>query len=222
MLPSDAEPDGVEDDQYGCGGLEQISRISPACSVLMIRRIDDGDVFPFSIERESASRPQSPSALGAGPKAVSTVGHQMTFCPWFSWVGKPRLMATDAGSFMRIKTYREGKNMKPLSESLMDLAARVKQFEESSAAAREKNRATLQAQREELGATLEREGDEFEKTTAELREAAQSWWSDTREAVEHQIDVMRADFEKWQADIKAQRAERTAEDGKTAEPMSKG
>ncbi|MET7773256.1 hypothetical protein [Nocardia sp. NPDC005366] len=110
--------------------------------------------------------------------------------------------------------------MKPLSESLMDLAARVKQFEESSTAAREKNRATLQARREELGATLEHEGTEFEKTTAELREAAQSWWSDTREAVERQIDVMRADFEKWQAEIKAQRAERTAEDGKTAEPKT--
>ncbi|WP_157101508.1 hypothetical protein [Nocardia shimofusensis] len=102
----------------------------------------------------------------------------------------------------------------------MELAARVKQYEESSAEAREKSRAALQARREELSATLEREGNEFEKTTAELREAAQSWWSDTREAVEHQIDVMRADFEKWQADIKAQRAERDKE-GKTAEPASK-
>ncbi|RMI31458.1 hypothetical protein [Nocardia stercoris] len=107
--------------------------------------------------------------------------------------------------------------MKPLSESLMDLAARVKQFEESSAAAREESRAALRAQQKELGATLERERDEFGMTTAELREAAQSWWSETREALEHQIDVMRADFDKWQADIKAQRAERTAEAGKTAE-----
>ncbi|MEU7141662.1 hypothetical protein ABZ942_19565 [Nocardia sp. NPDC046473] len=111
--------------------------------------------------------------------------------------------------------------MKPLSESLVDLAARVKQFEESSAAAREKNRAKLQTHREELSATLEREGNEFEKTTAELRDAAQSWWTDTREAVEHQIGVMRADFEKWQAEIKAQHAERTAEDKKTAETVSK-
>ncbi|WP_157106726.1 hypothetical protein [Nocardia arthritidis] len=109
-----------------------------------------------------------------------------------------------------------------MSESLMDLAARVKQFEESTAAAREKNRAMLQARREELGATLEREGNEFEKTAGELREAAQSWWSDTHEAVERQIDVMRADFEKWQADIKAQRAARKVEGGKSAEPTSKG
>jgi hypothetical protein len=111
--------------------------------------------------------------------------------------------------------------MKPLSEALTDLAARVKQFEESSAAAREKHRATLQARQEEVGATLEHGRNEFEKTTAELREAAQSWWSDTQEAVERQIDVMRADFEKWQADIKAQRAERTAEDGTTTAPAGK-
>ncbi|WP_067897745.1 hypothetical protein [Nocardia vaccinii] len=110
--------------------------------------------------------------------------------------------------------------MKPLSEALMDLAAQVKKFEESSATAREKNRAMLQAQREELGATLEHEKNELETTTAELQEAAQSWWSDTREAIERQIDTMRADFEKWQADIKAQRAERTAEDSKSAERTS--
>ncbi len=110
--------------------------------------------------------------------------------------------------------------MKPLSESLMDLAARVKQFEESSAAAGEKNRAALQARREELGATLEHEGKEFEKTTADLREAAQSWWSDTREAIERQIGVMRSDFDKWQADSKSQRAERTDEAGKPAQPVS--
>ncbi|WP_225728380.1 MULTISPECIES: hypothetical protein [unclassified Nocardia] len=110
--------------------------------------------------------------------------------------------------------------MKPLSESLMDLAARVKQFEESSATAREKNRAVLQTRREELGATLDREKTEFEKTTAELREAAQKWWSETREAIEGQITVMRADFEKWQAEIKAQRAEH-GEGSKSAEPMGK-
>ncbi|WP_330180543.1 hypothetical protein OHB26_29640 [Nocardia sp. NBC_01503] len=120
--------------------------------------------------------------------------------------------------------------MKPLSETLVDLAARVKQFEDSSAAAREKNRAALRARRDELSVTMDREGDELEKTTAELREAAQKWWSETRDAVEHQISVMRADFEKWQAEVKAQYAERSAHDGgtpasetgKTPAPSSKG
>lgn len=111
--------------------------------------------------------------------------------------------------------------MKPLSESLMELATRVKQFEESSAAAREKNRAMLQSRREELAATLEHEGTEFEKTTAELRDAAMSWWSVTREALERQIGVMRADFEKWQSDLKAQHREQAAGAGQIAGPASK-
>ncbi|WP_147288109.1 hypothetical protein [Nocardia pseudobrasiliensis] len=102
-----------------------------------------------------------------------------------------------------------------MSESLMDLAARVKQVEEASAAAREKNRAALQARREALETTVEHEGSEFEKTAAELRVAARRWWSETREAIERQIGVMRGDFEKWQAEIKAQRATRTAKDDKT-------
>ncbi|WP_157514335.1 hypothetical protein [Nocardia concava] len=108
--------------------------------------------------------------------------------------------------------------MKPLSESLMDLAAQVKRFEESSAAAREKGSAEFKARREELAATAKREGSEFEKTAADLRETAQTWWSETREALEHQISVMRADFEKWQAEIKAQRTESTAKPAVTAVP----
>ncbi|WP_227980102.1 hypothetical protein [Nocardia spumae] len=103
----------------------------------------------------------------------------------------------------------------------MDLAARVKQFEDASAAAREKNRAALRARREEVSTTLEHEESEFEKTAGELRKAAQNWWSETQEAVERQIGVMQADFEKWQADMRAQRAARTAEDGKTSEALGK-
>jgi nucleoid DNA-binding protein len=108
--------------------------------------------------------------------------------------------------------------MKPLSESLMDLAVRVKEFEGSSAGARDKSRAALQARREKLTATLEHEGHEFEKTAADLRDAAQHWWSDTQEALERQISVMRADFDKWQASIRAQRTARPPE---LAEPVNK-
>jgi cell division protein FtsB len=51
--------------------------------------------------------------------------------------------------------------MKTLSESLMDLAARVKRLEDSAAAVQEKNRAALQARREELEAAIDREKNEF-------------------------------------------------------------
>ncbi|MFG1798065.1 hypothetical protein [Nocardia sp. NPDC049149] len=115
-----------------------------------------------------------------------------------------------------------GSIMKSLSESLMELATKVKKFEESSTAAREKNRAKLQSRREEFDSTFEHERAEFDKTTAELREAALSWWSDTKEAVERQISVMRADFEKWQADIKAAETAQPAAADKPAEALREG
>ncbi len=53
--------------------------------------------------------------------------------------------------------------MKPLSESLMDLAARVKRLEDSAAAVREQNRAALQARREELETVIDREVKELRR-----------------------------------------------------------
>jgi len=101
--------------------------------------------------------------------------------------------------------------MKPLSESLMDLAARVKRLEDSAAAVREQNRAALQARREELETAIDREVKEFEETTAEAKEAARSWWSDTKGAIERQIAAMRADFEKRHAELEQKSVERAAQ-----------
>ena len=56
--------------------------------------------------------------------------------------------------------------MKPLSESLRDPAARVKQLDESAAAVQERNRAALLKRREKLDAAIDREIQEFDKTTA--------------------------------------------------------
>ena len=102
--------------------------------------------------------------------------------------------------------------MQPLSESLMDLAGRVERLEDSAAAVREKNRAKLQARRDELEAAIEREGDQLHKATTQAKGAARTWWSDTRASIERQIAQMRADLEKWQAEMKEKNAERAAED----------
>ena len=51
--------------------------------------------------------------------------------------------------------------MKTLSESLMDLAGRVKRLEDSAAAVQEKNRAALEARRDELEAAIDREKNAF-------------------------------------------------------------
>ncbi len=56
--------------------------------------------------------------------------------------------------------------MKLLSESLRDLATRVKQLDESASAVQERNRAALQKRREKLDAAIDREIQEFDKTTA--------------------------------------------------------
>jgi phage shock protein A len=101
--------------------------------------------------------------------------------------------------------------MKPLSGSLMDLAARVKRLEESAVNVQERNRAALRKRQEELDAAIDREVQEFENTTAEAKEAGRSWWSDTKGAIERQIAAMRGDFEKRQAEHKQQNAEWAAQ-----------
>ncbi|RDI55208.1 hypothetical protein [Nocardia mexicana] len=97
--------------------------------------------------------------------------------------------------------------MKPLSESLTDLATRVKHIEESSAAMRERNHAALQSRRAELEEAIEREGKELEQTAKEVREATHRWWSDTKGSVERQIEALHADL----AHTDKERTERAAQ-----------
>jgi hypothetical protein len=85
--------------------------------------------------------------------------------------------------------------MKTLSDSLVDLAGRVKKLEDSAAAVQEKNRAALQARREELEAAIEREKGELEQATSQAKEGARNWWSDTKGSIERQIAEMRTDIE---------------------------
>lgn len=101
--------------------------------------------------------------------------------------------------------------MKSLSESLYELAARIKKLEGSAAAVLEKNRVALQTRRGELGETFDREAKEFEAAATETTAAARSWWTDTKGSVERQVATMRADFEKRKAELGKERAERLAE-----------
>lgn len=101
--------------------------------------------------------------------------------------------------------------MRKLSESLLDLAGRVKKVEDSATAVQENNREKLRARRNELEAAIEQEKIELEAAATLAKEDARSWWSDTKSSIEHQINQMRADFEKWQGDMKEKSAERAAE-----------
>jgi hypothetical protein len=102
--------------------------------------------------------------------------------------------------------------MKPLSEALTDLAARVKRLEDSVAIMCEKNHARLQARREELEVWIDREVKEVGQTAAEGRGAVRSRWSDTRASLEQHFEVMRSDFNKWRTQLVDKDAEQAARD----------
>ena len=51
----------------------------------------------------------------------------------------------------------------------------------------------------------------MEAAATQAKEEARRWWSETKSSIERQINSMRADFEKWQGDMKEKSAERAAE-----------
>jgi chromosome segregation ATPase len=104
------------------------------------------------------------------------------------------------------------KYMQKLSATLLDLASRVKRVEDSAAAVEAKNRAKLQARRQELEAAIDESRIELAAAATQAKEATRSKWSEVKHSIEGQVDEMRADFAKWQAEIKEDSAERAAED----------
>jgi hypothetical protein len=102
--------------------------------------------------------------------------------------------------------------MQKLSAALLDLASRVKRVEDSAAAVEAKNRVKLQARRDELEAAIDESHIEFAAAATQAKEATRSKWSEVKNSVEGQVDEMRADVAKWQAEIKEERTERAAED----------
>ena len=102
--------------------------------------------------------------------------------------------------------------MQNLSAALLDLASRVKRVEDSAAAAEAKNRAKLQSRREELEAAIDDSHIELTAAATQAKESARSKWSQAKTAIEGQVNDMRGDFAKWQAEIKEDRAEQEAED----------
>jgi chromosome segregation ATPase len=101
--------------------------------------------------------------------------------------------------------------MQKLSAALLDLASRVKRVEDSAAAVEAKNRAKLQARREELEAAIDDSHVELAAAATQAKESARTKWSQAKTSNEGQVNDMRADFAKWQAEIKEDRAEQEAE-----------
>ena len=102
--------------------------------------------------------------------------------------------------------------MQKLSAALLDLASRVKRVEDSAAAVEAKNREKLQARREELAAAIDESHIELAAAATQAKESTRTKWAQAKAAIEGQVDDMRADFAKWKAEIKEDRAEQEAED----------
>lgn len=101
--------------------------------------------------------------------------------------------------------------MKTMSESLMELAPRVKQLEDSASAVRDKNRTALQTRHQQLENAIDRGVKEFETTATEGAAKTGTWWADTKNSIESQVSAMRADVQERKAEHKQDRAERRAE-----------
>ena len=102
--------------------------------------------------------------------------------------------------------------MQKLSAALLELASRVTRVEDSAAAVETKNRAKLQARREELQAAIDESHIELAATATQAKEATRGKWAEVKTSIDRRVDQMRSEFAKRRAEITEDRAERAAED----------
>jgi hypothetical protein len=101
--------------------------------------------------------------------------------------------------------------MKPLSESLEELSARVKALEDSATATYEADRAQLETRRQEIDAAFKAELGEFESAIREATEAGRTWWNETKASMTRPVEEIRARVQKRQSEHELHRATRLAE-----------
>jgi hypothetical protein len=102
--------------------------------------------------------------------------------------------------------------MKPLSDQLTELAARAKQAEDFVTAARAKNRAFLDSQRETLKSSIDESKARVEAGATAAQDKAQSWWGETRSTIEDRLASVRAERDGHRAERDVKRAERSADE----------
>jgi len=102
--------------------------------------------------------------------------------------------------------------MKPLSEQLEELADRAKKSEDFVAAAREKNRAYLSEEREELKKSIATGKAQLNAAASATADSARTWWDDRRDSIEARAAKLRAEREERHAEHDLKRAEHRADD----------
>jgi hypothetical protein len=101
--------------------------------------------------------------------------------------------------------------MKPLSQSLEDLAARVKVLEGSATATFEADRAKLEQRRHEIDEAFKSDVGELESAVRDAAVAGRTWWDETKASMKRPLDEVRARIEKRQSEHELNRAVRVAE-----------
>lgn len=100
--------------------------------------------------------------------------------------------------------------MKQLSESLEELAGRVKTLEDSATATFEADRVKLETRRHEIDAMLKTELGEFESSVRSAAAAGRTWWDEAKASMRRPLEEMRARVDKRQSEHEVHRAERLA------------
>jgi hypothetical protein len=90
--------------------------------------------------------------------------------------------------------------MKPLSDQLTELAARAK------------NRAYLDDQRETLKKSIATGKARMDADAAVAQDETRTWWNDTRQSIDLRVAELRAERDEHRAAHDLKRAERRAED----------
>jgi len=101
--------------------------------------------------------------------------------------------------------------MKPLSQSLQDLAARVKVLEDSATATFQADRSELEKRRHEIDDAIKTEVGEFESAVRDAAQAGRTWWNDTKTSMKRPVDEVRARVENRKSEHELHRALRAAD-----------
>jgi hypothetical protein len=100
--------------------------------------------------------------------------------------------------------------MKPLSQSLDELADRVKVLEDSATATFEADRAKLEKRRLEIDEAFKTDVGEFESAVREAADAGRTWWNDAKVSMKRPLEEVRARVEKRQFEHEVHHAEHVA------------
>jgi hypothetical protein len=101
--------------------------------------------------------------------------------------------------------------MKPLSQSLEELAARVKVLEDSATATYEADRKKLEERRVEIDEAFRADVGELQFALNEAAAAGRTWWNDTKASMKRPLDELRARVDDRKSEHELHRAVRVAE-----------